>query len=134
MIDFIFQGATDARFSDWDSAREFVIFQTIVSNPRFDDDTKIRLQQIEQDAFDTHANKWTQTEKTEIAQYYTYLKNQFPSVTNDAQFLSIFEAADNVKADESSVDISDFEVPTGIKIGVPVIALAAITLIILTRD
>jgi len=134
MIDFVFQGAIDARFTDWDSAREFVIFQTIVNNPRFDDDMKIKLQDVEQAAFDAHANKLFQTEKTEIAQYYTYLKNQFPSVTNDERFLAIYDAAADVKADQSSVGLEDVKIPTGIKIGVPVIAIAALTLLILTRD
>ncbi len=134
MIDFVFQGDVDARFTDWDSAREFVIMQTINPNPRFNDDLKEALRQVEIDAYNAHANRWTQTEKTEIARYYTYLRNQFPSVTNDPQFLAIYDAAAAVQADQSSVNLSDIEVPTGIKIGVPVIAIAALTLLILTRD
>ena len=134
MFDYIFQGGIDARFTDWDSAREFVTEQTINPNPRLDDETKAALRAVEQDAYNAHANKWLDTEKTEIANYYRYLKNQFPSVTNDAQFLAIYDAAVEVKADESSVSFSDITVPKPIKFGLPVVALAALTLLILTRD
>ena len=99
-----------------------------------DDETKAALRAVEQDAYNAHANKWLDTEKTEIANYYRYLKNQFPSVTNDAQFLAIYDAAVEVKADESSVSFSDITVPKPIKFGLPVVALAALTLLILTRD
>jgi hypothetical protein len=121
MIDFVFQGATDARFSDWDTAREFVIFETIVNNPRLDGETKVRLQAIEQDAYDAHANKFLVSEKGEIARYYTYLKNQFPSATSDERFLAIYDAAANVKADESSIGESDFQVPGRVKVGALVV-------------
>jgi len=127
MIDFIFQGGIDERFTDWEQAREFVIFDTIVNNPRLDDETKIKLQDVEQDAFEAHANKFFQSEKAEIAQYYTYLKNQFPSVTNDERFLAIYDAAANVKADESSVTKEDIKVPAGVKIGL-LVALGAFVL------
>jgi hypothetical protein len=134
MIDFVFQGATDARFSDWDQAREFVIFETIVNNPRLDGETKVRLQAIEQDAFNTHANKFLLSEKGEIARYYTYLKNQFPSATSDERFLAIYDAAANVKADESSVSASDFEISNETKLSLAVIGLAGFTLYMLFRD
>ena len=134
MFDFFFQGGIDPRFTDWDSAREFVLEQTINANPRLDDDTKSALRAVEQDAYNEHANKWLDTEKTEIAKYYVYLRNQFPSVTNDAQFLAIYDVAVEVKADESSVSFSDVTVPKPIKFGLPVVALAALTLLILTRD
>tara|TARA_Y100000004_G_scaffold197052_1_gene269480 strand:+ start:5479 stop:5874 length:396 start_codon:yes stop_codon:yes gene_type:complete len=120
MIDFIFQGAIDERFSDWDTAREFVE-QTIVNNPRLDGETKVRLQAIEQDAYDVHANKFLLSEKEEIARYYTYLKNQFPSATSDERFLAIYDAAANVKADESSVGLDDFQVPGRVKVGALVV-------------
>lgn len=134
MIDFVFQGAIDARFTDWDSAREFVIFQTIVNNPRFDDDMKIKLQDVEQAAYDAHANKLFQTEKTEIAQYYTYLKNQFPSVTNDERFLAIYDAAADVQADQSSVGLEDVKIPTGIKFGFFTVLGGILLFELLTRD
>ena len=132
MIDAIFQGGVDERFTDWDSARQFVIFDTIVNNPRFDADTKVRLQQIEQDAYDATYGQITVSETEEIGQYYNYLKNQFPSATDDARFLAIYDAAEDVQAGASSVTGSDFEVPKTVKFGLPLLALA--TLFILTRD
>ena len=113
-LDGIFQGGIDERFTDWDSARQFVIFDTIVNNPRFDADTKVRLQQIEQDAYDATNGQITVLESDEIAQYYNYLSNQFPSVTDDERFLAIYDAAVQVKADEASVSFSDTEIPENV--------------------
>tara|TARA_S200002703_G_scaffold155128_1_gene158885 strand:- start:660 stop:1070 length:411 start_codon:yes stop_codon:yes gene_type:complete len=114
MFDFIFQGGIDERFTDWDEARNFVIF-TIDENPRFDNQTKTKLQDVEQDAYNTHANQFFQSEKEEIARYYTYLKNQFPSITNDDRFLAIFDAASEVKADQSSVGFDDIKITDNVK-------------------
>ena len=132
MIDAIFQGGVDERFTDWDTARQFVIFDTIVNNPRFDADTKVRLQQIEQDAYDATYGQITVSETEEIGQYYNYLKNQFPSATDDARFLAIYDAAEDVQAGASSVGASDVKIPAGVKFGLPLLALAAV--FILTRD
>jgi hypothetical protein len=110
MIDELLgQGGLDERFTDWDTARNFVIFDTIVNNPRFDDETKIKLQDMEQDAYAATSGKWTQSETEEIGRYYNYLKNNFPSITNDQRFLSIFDAADTVQASDSeALDAKDF--------------------------
>ena len=134
MIDFIFQGDIDARFTDWDSAREFVIFQAIIPNPRLTDEEKVALQKIEQDAYDTHANKTFQTEKTEIARYYTYLRNQFPSATSDERFLAIFESASQVQADQSSVGLEDVKVPKKIKFGFIAVLGGILLFELFTRD
>jgi len=134
MIDFIFQGAVDERFSDWDAARQFVIFDTIVNNPRFDGETKVKLQQVEQDAYNAHANKTLQSEKTEIARYYTYLRNQFPSVTDDQRFLAIFDAASEVKADESSIGLDDITPDDDTWLTLGVLGLAGVTLYFLFKD
>ena len=109
MIDELLgQGGLDERFTDWDAARNFVIFDTIVNNPRFDDETKIKLQDMEQDAYAATSGPWLASETEEIGQYYNYLKNNFPSVTKDERFLSIFDAADEVKASETqAVDTKD---------------------------
>ena len=116
----------DARFTDWDTARNFVIFETIVPNPRLTDEEKVRLQSMEQDAFDMHSGQWTVSETTEIAEYYNMLRNSFPSATNDTRFLAIFEAADNVKASEASVGLDDFEIPRNVSMGVILVSLAGL--------
>ena len=134
MFDYFFQGGIDERFTDWDTAREFVIFQTIVNNPRMSDKTKIALQDIEQKAYDANANQFTQTEKTEIARYYTYLRNQFPSATDDERFLNIFEAASEVQADQSSINTDDFKVPNDVKIGAVTVGVLVGLVLLLTRD
>ena len=116
----------DARFTDWDTARNFVIFETIVPNPRLTDEEKVRLQSIEQDAFDMHSGQLLASETTEIAEYYNMLRNSFSSATNDTRFLAIFEAADNVKAAESTVQASDFKIPRNVSMGVILVSLAGL--------
>jgi hypothetical protein len=123
----------DARFTDWDTARNFVIFETIVPNPRLTDEEKVRLQSIEQDAYDIHSGQLLASETTEIARYYNMLRNSFPSVTNDTRFLAIFEAADNVKAAEPSVGLEDVEIPRNVSMGVILVSLAGLGYLLTRR-
>ena len=134
MIDAIFQGGVDERFTDWDTARQFVIFDTIVNNPRFDADTKIKLQQIEQDAYDATYGQVLVSETEEIGQYYNYMKNQFPRATDDARFLAIYDAADDVNAGASSVGASDLKIPSGVKFGFFTVLGGILLFELLTRD
>jgi len=128
------RGALDARFTDWDTARNFVIFDTIINNPRLTDETKIKLQDMEEQAYQATNGQFFKTETTEIAEYYNYLKNNFPSITNDERFLAIFDAADSVKASESSLKLEDLEPSNEVKLGLVVLGLAGFTLFVLTRD
>jgi len=127
------RGGIDARFTDWDTARNFVIFETIVPNPRLTDEEKVRLQSMEQDAYDMHSGQFTVSEKQEIGEYYNMLRNSFPSATNDTRFLAIFEAADDIKAAESSVDASDFEIPRNVSMGVILVSLAGLGYLLTRR-
>lgn len=128
------QGAIDSTFSDWNEARNFVIFTAILQNPRFDDKTSIALQDMEQDAYEATSGQLLKTEKQEIGEYFNYLKNNFPSVTDDQQFLAIFEAADSVKAGQSSVGVDDIEIPKRVAIGLPVLFGLGVGLFLLIRD
>lgn len=125
------RGALDERFTDWDSARSFVIFDTIVNNPRLSDEVKVELQQIEQSAYEANQGQWTLSETEEIGRYYNYLKNNFPSATNDQRFLAIFEAADQVQASAPSVGADDISIPSGVKLGGVLIALGALGFLLL---
>ena len=127
------QGALDQRLTDWDVARQFVIFDTIVNNPRLSDEVKVELQQIEQNAYDANNGQLTLSETQEIGRYYNYLKNNFPSATDDARFLAIFETADTVQAGESTVGLDDIEIPSSVRWGGILIALGAIGYLV-TRD
>lgn len=127
------RGGLDERFTDWDSARQFVIFDTIVNNPRLSDEVKVKLQQIEQDAYEANNGQLTLSETEEIGRYYNYLKNNFPSATDDARFLAIFEVADTVQAGESTVGLDDVEIPSSVRWGGILIALGAIGYLV-TRD
>jgi uncharacterized tellurite resistance protein B-like protein len=50
--DLLGRGGIDARFTDWDTARNFVIFDVIVNNPRISNEEKVKLQNLETDAFE----------------------------------------------------------------------------------
>ena len=128
------QGAIDSTFSDWDEARNFVIFQTIVNNPRFDDETNIALQDMEQQAYDATHGQLLKTEKQEIGEYFNYLRNNFPSITDDERFLAIYESAVEVKAGESSVGLDDIEIPKKVSIGLPVLIGLGLGLFLVIRD
>jgi len=117
MIDFIFQGGLDERFTDWEEARNFVVIDAIGNNPRLSNDTKRKLQDAETKAYEDNAGKFLLSETEEIGRYYNQLRNTFPSITDDQRFLAIFEAADEVKAGESSVTTEDIKIPAGVKIG-----------------
>ena len=88
---------------------------------------------MEQDAYDMHSGQILASETTEIAEYYNMLRNSFPSATNDTRFLAIFEAADNVKAAEPSVDASDFEIPRNVSMGVILVSLAGLGYLLTRR-
>tara|TARA_R110000803_G_scaffold168423_1_gene231519 strand:+ start:276 stop:692 length:417 start_codon:yes stop_codon:yes gene_type:complete len=123
---FFGRGALDQRFTDWDTARNFVIFETIVPNPRLTDVEKVRLQSIEEQAFDMHGGQWSVSETEEIAQYYAMLRNSFPSATSDERFLAIYEAAAEVRADKPSVTPDDFFVPKNVGMGMILAAVTAV--------
>tara|TARA_R110000803_G_scaffold173809_1_gene236476 strand:+ start:16 stop:426 length:411 start_codon:yes stop_codon:yes gene_type:complete len=128
---FFGRGALDKRFTDWDTARNFVIFETIVPNPRLTDVEKVRLQSIEEQAFDLHGGQFTVSETEEIAQYYATLRNSFPSATSDERFLAIYEAAAEVRADKPSVGPEDFYFPK--QAGYLLAAYAALAFLVLRK-
>ncbi len=135
IIDSLFgQGAIDSTFSDWNEARNFVIFQTIINNPRFDDATNIALQDMEQEAYVATSGQLLKSEKQEIGEYFNYLRNNFPSITDDERFLAIYESAVEVKAGQSSVGLEDIEIPKKVSIGLPVLIGLGLGLFLVIRD
>jgi len=135
IIDSLFgQGAIDSPFSDWNEARNFVIFQTIINNPRFDDATNIALQDMEQEAYVATSGQLLKSEKQEIGEYFNYLRNNFPSITDDERFLAIYESAVEVKAGQSSVGLEDIEIPKKVSIGLPVLIGLGLGLFLVIRD
>ena len=132
VVDYVFgRGSLDQRFTNWDTARNFVIFETIVPNPRLTDVEKVRLQSIEEQAFEMHGGKWAVSETEEIAQYYEMLKNSFPSATSDERFLAIYAAASEVRADKPSVGTKDFYFPK--QAGYLLAAYAAFAFLVLRK-
>ena len=109
--DLLGRGGIDARFTDSDTARNFVIFDVIVNNPRISNAEKVKLQNLETDAFEATSGQWLVSETEEIAQYYNYLANNARAYTSDAGILEIFGVADSVKASEPSVNAGDLVTP-----------------------
>lgn len=128
------QGAIDSTFSDWDEARNFVIINSISKNPRFDDETKTALLDMEEQAYQATHGQIFVSEKQEIGEYFNYLKNNFPSITDDQRFLAIFQAADSVQAGQSNVGLDDVEIPTKVAIGVPLVIGLGLAVFLLIRD
>ena len=122
------RGAPSAFFTNYDEARSFVK-NSINNNSRFTPDERIRLLQLEEEANEyVFTIGWVGTycrrkdvkgpgdvdlTKQPIAgggatpcllNYYLYLQNQFPLVTDDQRFLNIYDAAaEGVRAVNTSV-------------------------------
>ena len=122
------RGAPSAFFTNYDEARSFVK-NSINNNSRFTPDERIRLLQLEEEANEyVFTIGWLGTycrrkdvkgpgdvdlTKQPIAgggappcllNYYLYLQNQFPLVTDDQRFLNIYDAAaEGVRAVNTSV-------------------------------
>lgn len=122
--DLLGRGGATSFFTNLEDARSFVQ-GTINDNPRLTPTEKNRLLYLEQEAVEfvfaplpfgagyVCASKNTagpvdlssqKFERECIQNYYLYLKDQFPLVTDDDRFLSIYDAAvEGVKAVNTSV-------------------------------
>lgn len=88
-------------FTDtWEEALSFTE-NAINNNPRFSESVKNALLDIMVQAYASTHGQWLASEKKEIAEYFNYLKNQFPSVTNDERFLNIFSAGADASATQA---------------------------------
>ena len=122
------RGAPSAFFTNYDEARSFVK-NSINNNSRFTPDERIRLLQLEEEANEyVFTIGWLGTycrrkdvkgpgdvdltkQPTSgggaskcLLNYYLYLQNQFPLVTDDQRFLNIYDAAaEGVRAVNTSV-------------------------------
>lgn len=104
LADLLGLGGQTEFLTDWDSARDFVIFDVIVNNPRITEQEKVDLQKIEQDAFIEHSGKLLESERTEIAQYFNYINNQARTATSDAKLLNVFAELAGASKDAADPD------------------------------
>lgn len=105
LADLLGLGGQPEMFTDWETARDFVIYKVIVPNPRIDDDTKVKLQQFEQKAYQETSGQILKSERKEIAEYWNFLQNGIRTYTNDKGILDVFEIAS-----DTAKDVAD---PTG---------------------
>ncbi len=109
ITDFLGLGGQPEFLTDWDSARDFMIFSVIVNNNNLTNDEKVKLQSLEQDAYDKNYGKWLLPEREEIARYWNYMLNNSPSITQNEEFLNLL----SVGADASK-DVADTDGASGI--------------------
>lgn len=122
------RGAPSAFFTNYDEARSFVK-NSINNNSRFTPDERRRLLQLEEEANEyvftigwlgTYCRRKDEKGPGEVdltkqpiagggatpclLNYYLYLQNQFPLITDDQRFLNIYDAAaEGVKAVNTGV-------------------------------
>jgi len=99
LADWLGLGGQPEMFTEWNSARNFVIYTVIVGNPRISESEKIELQKFEERAYQENTGKWFLSEREEIARYFNYLKNNVKPYTKDKGILEVFEIADATASD-----------------------------------
>lgn len=111
LADLLGLGGQPAMFTDWDTARDFVINKVIIPNPRIDDDTKVKLKQFEEEAYQETSGQFFKSERKEIAEYWNFLQNGIRTYTNDKGILDVFEIAS-----DTAKDVADPTAAAGIEI------------------
>jgi hypothetical protein len=114
LTDFLGLGGQPEFLTDWDSARDFMIYSVIVNNNNLTDTEKVKLQTLEQDAYDENHGKWLLAEREEIARYWNYMLNNSPSITQNEEFLNLLSVGADASVDVASPDDASGVNPTDI--------------------
>ena len=104
IADWLGLGGQPEMFTDWNSARDFVIFQTIVNNPRISQTEKVNLQKLEEQAYKETHGQFFVSEREEIAQYFNYLNNNAKAYTTDTKLLNVFTVGADASKDVADTD------------------------------
>jgi hypothetical protein len=104
LSDFLGLGGQTEFLTDWDSARDFMIFSGIVNNKNLTDTEKVKLQSLEQDAYDETSGQWTVSERDEIAQYWNYMFNNAQAITTNPKFLTLLASGADASFDTANTD------------------------------
>ena len=136
LSDFLGLGGQSEFLTNWDSAREFMIFSVIVNNKNLTDTEKVKLQSLEQDAYDETSGQWTVSERGEIAQYWNYMFNNARAITTNPKFLALLASGADASFDTANTDeasgISDDLEKTGKQLErIPYLLLAGAVLLVL---
>lgn len=119
IADLLGLGGQSEMFTDWRVTRDFVQNKIINQNPRISSDTKNQLLGLEEQKFEMYNGQWLASEREEIAQYWTALKNDVPSITKDQGILDILNAGQDAATDvadpnkAADINIADVAASTG---------------------
>ena len=105
----IWGGGQTEYFTDWNKARDFMIFTGIVNSNSLTDEEKVLLQDLEQDAYQNAWGQILKSEREEIAEYYNYMNNNARALTDNVDFLNLLANLAGASADTASPD-DDLEI------------------------
>jgi len=100
----IWGGGQTEYFTDWNKARDFMIFTAIVNSNSLTNDEKVLLQDLEQDAFENTSGQILKSEREEIAEYFNYMNNNARALTDNVDFLNLMANLAGASADTASPD------------------------------
>lgn len=132
----IWGGGQTEYFTDWNQARNFMIFTGIVNSNSLTDEEKVLLQDLEQDAYENTQGQLLKSEREEIAQYYNYINNNSRAITNNVDFLNLVSNLAGASADTADPD-AELELDktaTQAAKTLGFVALSALILYVLAKD
>lgn len=100
----IWGGGQTEYLTDWNKARNFMIFDGIVNSNSLTDQEKVKLQDLEQDAYENSQGQILKSEREEIAQYFNYMNNNARAITNNIDFLNLVSNLAGASVDVASPD------------------------------
>lgn len=104
LYDILSGGGQTIFFTDWNEARNFVIFTAIVNSNSLTDQEKVMLQDLEQDAYQEKSGQLLKSEREEIAEYYNYIFNNARAITQNEDFLNLAAELAGASRDTASPD------------------------------
>jgi len=132
----IWGGGQTEYFTDWNQARNFMIFTGIVNSNSLTDEEKVLLQDLEQDAYENTQGQLLKSEREEIAEYYNYMYNNSRAITNNTDFLNL--VSNLADASEDNADPDDYldldEAAKNAAKTLGFVALGALVLYVLAKD
>lgn len=132
----IWGGGQTEYFTDWNKARDFMIFTGIVNSNSLTNEEKVKLQDLEQDAYEKSSGQWAKSERQEIAEYFNYMNNNSRAITDNVDFLNLVANLAGASADTASPD-DDLELDKTASEAAKTlgfVALGALVLYVLTKD
>ena len=132
----IWGGGQTEYFTDWNKARNFMIFDGIVNSNSLTNEEKVKLQDLEQDAYEKSSGQWSKSERQEIAEYFNYMNNNSRAITDNVDFLNLVANLAGASADTASPD-DDLELDKTASEAAKTlgfVALGALVLYVLTKD